>query len=141
MLSWNRSNSYATTLESLWHILTSIKYMHLCIAGVSEATKLVACLPTVEMVTSGAWRVCSMSGDGGGRASWIYRGWRWLVVGASVSGDYLSRTKCWGKIWLPVVEPDASLAVACGGPVSWPKCSGGSPVGGAVSVGVGGCCG
>jgi hypothetical protein len=52
-----------------------------------------ACLPTTELVTSGAWRVCSMSGDGGGRASWIYTGWQWLVVWASVSGDYLGWTK------------------------------------------------
>jgi hypothetical protein len=74
-----------------------------------------ACLPTAELVTSGTWRVCSMSGGGGGRPSWIYKGWRWLVVWASVSVDYLGRTKCWGRIWLPVVEPDASLAVACGG--------------------------
>jgi hypothetical protein len=68
-----------------------------------------------EGVASGAWRVCSMSGDGGGRASRIYRGWLWLVVGASVSGDDLVRTKCWGRFWLPVVEPDASLEVAYGG--------------------------
>jgi hypothetical protein len=38
-------------------------------------------LPVTEVVASGARRVCSMSGDGGGRASQIYRGWRWLVVG------------------------------------------------------------
>jgi hypothetical protein len=44
------------------------------------------------------------TGDGGG-----------LLLGVSVSGDYLGRTKCWGRSWLPMVEPDASLAVACGG--------------------------
>jgi hypothetical protein len=100
-----------------------------------------------EVVASGALRVCSLSGDGGGRASRIYRGWRWLVVGVSVSGDDLVRTKCWGRFWLPMVEPDASLAVAYGGwrprpawrssadLVSWPKCSGFA--GGRGSVGGG----
>jgi hypothetical protein len=35
----------------------------------------------VLMAASGIWRVCSMGGDGSGRASQICRGWRWLVVG------------------------------------------------------------
>jgi hypothetical protein len=44
---------------------------------------------------------------------------------ASVLGDYLVWTKCWGRIWLPVVEPDASLAVAYGGwrpRTAWRSC-------------------
>jgi hypothetical protein len=60
-----------------------------------------------------AWRIRSMSGEGGGRASQIYRGWRWLVFGRRSLEDYLARTKCWKRIWSPEAAPNASLAV-CG---------------------------
>jgi hypothetical protein len=107
-----------------------------------------AWLLAAVLVTFGAWRVCSMSGEGGGRASQIYVGWRWLVVGCRSLEDFLARAKCWGRFWSPEVALYASLAVSfwwlatlaglalkCG-PIWWPKCSGDSSVGGAVSVGL-----
>jgi hypothetical protein len=33
------------------------------------------------LAASGVWRVCSMGGDGGGRAPQICTGWRWVIVG------------------------------------------------------------
>jgi hypothetical protein len=89
-----------------------------------------------------------MSGDGGGRASQIYRGWRWLVVGRrsrvstlfglSAGKDLVARgrARCEHGSCLWRLPTSAGLALMCG-PVSWPKCCGGSPVGGGGSVGGG----
>jgi hypothetical protein len=41
-------------------------------------------LPASEVFASGAQRVCSMSGDGGGRASQIYRGGGGLLLGVGL---------------------------------------------------------
>jgi hypothetical protein len=71
---------------------------------------------------------------------------------ASVLGAYLSRTKCRERVWLPEAAPGAGwcdlwwLATSVGlvlmcEPISWPKCSRGSPACNTVSVLIGGCCG
>jgi hypothetical protein len=56
-----------------------------------------------------------MSGEGGGRASQIYVGWRWLVVGRRSLEDYLVQTKCLGSFWSPEAALNASLVVTFGG--------------------------
>jgi hypothetical protein len=66
------------------------------------------------LVASDVWQVCSMGGDGGGRASLICRG-AVTRCWVSVPGDYFVHTKCRGRFSSHVAAPDASLVVVCGG--------------------------